>query len=61
MMALPAADFVGSLPPELQSYVRFAAGVSTTTKEPEAAKTLLRFLMSPTAEPVFKAKGLERD
>ena len=48
-------------PPEIQRYIDFAGGVSATTKEPEAARALLRFLMSPTATSVFKAKGFERD
>src|SRR5215471_9783087 len=31
IMELPATDLVGGLPPEVQSYVRFAIGVSTTS------------------------------
>jgi molybdate transport system substrate-binding protein len=61
ILELQGADFLGGLPTELQSYVRFAAGVSTTAKEPAAARALLQFLTSPTAAPVFKAKGLEHD
>jgi molybdate transport system substrate-binding protein len=55
------ADLVGSFPRELQRYVDFAAGISTTTKEPLAAKALLQFLLSPTAMLVFKAKGFGRE
>jgi molybdate transport system substrate-binding protein len=54
-------DNVSGFPPEIQRYIDDTAGVSTTTKEPEAARALLRFLMSPTATSVFKAKGFERD
>jgi len=50
-----------NFPSEIQSYVEMAAGVSATTKEPEAAKGLLRFLLSPAATSVFRAKGFERD
>jgi molybdate transport system substrate-binding protein len=57
----PAADLVGGFPRDVQRYVDFAAGVSATTKEPEATKALLGFLLSPTATSVFKAKGFERD
>ena len=61
VMEMPGADFVGGLPPQLQSYVRFAIGVSTASKEPQASRALQRFLTSPSVAPAFKAKGLERD
>jgi molybdate transport system substrate-binding protein len=54
-------DNVVEFPPEIQRYLDFVGGVSATTKEPEAARALLRFLVSPTATSVFKAKGFERD
>ena len=61
IMEMPGADFVGGLPPEVQGYVKFAIGVSAASKEPEAARALVRFLTSPTVTPAFKAKGMERD
>jgi molybdate transport system substrate-binding protein len=50
---------VGPLPPELQLYIRFAAGVATNAKEAEAANALVKFLTAPAAVPVIKAKGME--
>lgn len=50
---------VGPLPPELQLYIRFAAGVGTHAKEAEAAKVLIKFLTAPTAVSVIKARGME--
>ncbi|MBI2988917.1 MAG: substrate-binding domain-containing protein [Deltaproteobacteria bacterium] len=50
---------VGPLPPELQLYIRSAAGVVTTAKEPEAAKALIKFLTAPAAIPVIKVNGME--
>jgi molybdate transport system substrate-binding protein len=61
IMANPTADLVGGFPREVQRYIDFAAGVGATTKEVEAAKSLLRFLMSPTATSAFSAQGFERD
>jgi molybdate transport system substrate-binding protein len=61
IMDMPEADFLGGLPPELQSYVRLSIGVSASSREPEAARALLRFLMSPTLTPALNAKGIERD
>jgi molybdate transport system substrate-binding protein len=61
LLGNPAADFAGGFPREVQRYVDFTAGISATTKESEAAKALLSFLMSPGATSVFKAKGFERN
>jgi molybdate transport system substrate-binding protein len=53
-------DVVGAFPPEAQRYINQVIGVSATTKEPQAARALLQFLLSPAATSVLKAKGLER-
>ena len=52
---------LGGLPPEIQRYVNFSAGVSASSKEPAAARALLEFMMSPEAAAVAKGKGLERE
>ena len=52
-------EYVGPFPPELQHYNVFAAGVATAAEQPEAAKALIKFLRSPAAITVIKAKGLE--
>jgi molybdate transport system substrate-binding protein len=54
----PGAELVGPLPPEIQSTVHFAGGVSTTARHPEAASELIRFLKSPAAAQVIRAKGM---
>lgn len=59
ILAAPGVDFAGSFPPELQNYVGFAAGVSTSAKAPEAAEALIKFLVSPSSAAVLQAKGLE--
>ena len=61
LLAEPGIEIVGVLPPELQTYVHFTAGVSAAAKEPQAAKSFIRFPTSPAAAPVLKAKGLEPD
>jgi molybdate transport system substrate-binding protein len=55
------ADSVVEFPPEIQRYIDFAIAVSATTKEPEASRALVGFLLSPTAVSVFKTKGFQRD
>ena len=59
ILTTPGVDLVGPLPPEIQSYVVFSAGVSTNSKVPDAAKQLMRLLIGPKAIPVIKAQGME--
>jgi molybdate transport system substrate-binding protein len=53
------AELVGPLPAEIQLYTVFSVGTGASAKEQDAAKTLIKFLTSPDAAPVFKAKGLD--
>jgi molybdate transport system substrate-binding protein len=59
IVAAPGVELVGPFPPELQTYISFAAGVSTGAKEPEVAQALIKFLTSPEAVDVIRAKGME--
>jgi molybdate transport system substrate-binding protein len=52
-------ELAGPLPPDLQSYSVFTAGISATTKEKDAALALLRFLTTPEAAAVFRRRGVE--
>jgi molybdate transport system substrate-binding protein len=59
LMAAPGVEVLGPLPPELQSYTAFHAGVASGSKNSSAAKALIKFLTAPSAGAVFKAKGQE--
>jgi molybdate transport system substrate-binding protein len=59
VLTTPGVDLVGPLPPELQSYIVFSAGVSANSKAPDAARDLIKFLKSPAATAVMKAQGME--
>lgn len=59
ILTTPGVEFVGPLPPEIQSYIAFVAGVSSKSRAPDAAKQLIKFLTGPTAIPVIKAQGME--
>jgi molybdate transport system substrate-binding protein len=52
-------DLVGPLPPELQQFTVFSAGIVVGSKEPEAARSLIKFLASPEAAPAITASGME--
>ncbi len=59
IITTPGVELVGPLPPELQSYLVFTAGVSANSKAPDAARALIKFLTGPTAIPVIKSQGME--
>lgn len=55
----PGVDVVGPPPGDLGQTNVFAAGVGAASANSEAGKALLKFLTSPEAQAVFKAKGLD--
>jgi molybdate transport system substrate-binding protein len=59
ILTTPGVELVGPLPAEIQSYVEFTAGVSATSKAPDAARQLIKLLTGPTAIPVIRAQGME--
>jgi molybdate transport system substrate-binding protein len=52
-------DLLGPLPPDLQSYINFAAGVATNSRDADAAKALIKFITSPAAAPTLRSKAME--
>jgi molybdate transport system substrate-binding protein len=59
ILTTPGVELVGPLPPEIQSFVTFAAGISATSSYPEAARDLVKFLTGPIATPVIRKQGME--
>ena len=59
ILTTPGVQLVGPLPPEIQSSVTFASGISTRSTVPDAAKALMAFLAGPTALPVIRKQGME--
>jgi molybdate transport system substrate-binding protein len=59
ILTTPGVELVGPLPPEIQSYVAFTAGISASSRALEAARDLIKFLTGPVAAPVIKAQGME--
>jgi molybdate transport system substrate-binding protein len=59
LMPVKGIDIVGQLPAEVQKITIFSAGISTTSKEPDAAKSLIEYLSSAQAAPVLTKAGLE--
>lgn len=52
------AELLGPLPPEIQLYTVYPAAVAADAKEPAAANAFIKYLSTPAAIAVLKAKGL---
>lgn len=59
LVSVPGVQFAGSFPTELQYSVAMVAGIGSTAHETDAAKAFIKFLLTPEAVAVLKAKGLE--
>ena len=59
VISVAGVDLVGPLPAELNNITIYAAGVGAGTQQAEAANALIKFLHTPEAQAVVKAKGLK--
>jgi molybdate transport system substrate-binding protein len=58
LIHVPGVTFVGTLPAEVQPPIFFAGAITSTAREPDAARALIRYLASPEAAPVVSKAGL---
>jgi molybdate transport system substrate-binding protein len=59
LLAMPGIDFVGPLPPALQTTIVYATAGSVNAKEKEAAGAFAKFLTSESVVPIAKKMGLD--
>ena len=59
LLEVAGIDYVGPLPAEVQRVTVFSAGVATGARNPEAARALIEFLVSPGGMAVMAKSGLE--
>jgi molybdate transport system substrate-binding protein len=59
IVAAPGVELVGPLPAEIQNYTLLTGGLVASGNEQAAAQALLRFLSSPAAQAIWKAKGFK--
>lgn len=59
ILTTPGVELVGPLPPAIQSYITFAAGISTSSRAPSAARDLMKLLTGPSVLPVIRSQGME--
>jgi len=58
LINVPGVTFVGAIPSELQPDVSFAGALTSTARQPDAARALIRFLASPEASATILKAGL---
>jgi molybdate transport system substrate-binding protein len=58
ILTTPGVELVGPLPPELRVTTSFGGAVSASTKAPDAARDLIKFLKSAEAVKVIRAQGM---
>ena len=58
VLTAPGIDIVGPFPAKYQQELVFPAALAVDTKQKEAAKAFVDFIMSPSASVVVKAKGM---
>jgi molybdate transport system substrate-binding protein len=59
IVPVKGAALVGPLPPEIQNITIYAAGMSASAKDKDAAKELIEYLSGPDAAAVLKSKGMD--
>ena len=59
VVADPRVEPIGILPPGIQHYTNYAAGIVTDSKQQEAAVALIDFLRLRTSQAVMQQKGFE--
>ncbi|MGC1705875.1 MAG: substrate-binding domain-containing protein [Pseudolabrys sp.] len=59
LASVPGVEVVGPFPAELQNYIVLTGGVGTNAKDKVGAQALIKYLTTPAAISVIKAKGME--
>jgi len=59
IIPVTGAVLVGPLPKEIQNTTTYAAGLSPSPKDKDAAQALIKAFTAPSAVAVYKAKGME--
>jgi molybdate transport system substrate-binding protein len=61
IVPVEGAELLGPLPGEFASTTVFTAGIGTSSKVVEEAKSFIQFLAGPVARPVLSAKGFQSE
>ena len=58
ILSVEGVELAGHFPTELQYFVEMTAGVGSAAQEADAAKAFIKYMRTPEAASVLKAKGL---
>jgi len=59
MAGVPGVDYVGPVPAPLNKPCQSNVGLATAAKEPDAARAMIRFMISPDAAPLLRRTHAE--
>jgi molybdate transport system substrate-binding protein len=59
LLSNPDVEVIGMLPADLQQITTYSAGVTTSAKDADAARALIKAMTAPSTAPIYKAKGLD--
>jgi molybdate transport system substrate-binding protein len=59
IVAVPAVDLIGPLPPAIQRYTLFASGIVANGKEQDTSRVFVSYLSSQEARAIWQTKGFE--
>jgi molybdate transport system substrate-binding protein len=59
LIGQPGVEVAGPLPPEIQAVTVFSAAVASTSSDPEAARVLVAFMVSPETAGTKRRYGME--
>ena len=60
LMLYPGIQYIGPVPKDMQHVSVFCGGVHAAAKHPDAARELIKFILSPAALPYIKHSGMEQ-
>jgi molybdate transport system substrate-binding protein len=59
LLHVKGIQYLGPLPPDIQTITVYSAGLHNAAAAPDAAKSLVKFLLSPEAAPAIRKMGME--
>ena len=59
ILPVPGSDYIGPLPPELQDYVLFSAGVLVVSQHADVAKAFAKFASAPENAALIRKSSME--